>query len=416
MPRVVTHGAARRTFAAAAICVSAAAAGFHATGSAVSPTRALWVTRTTLTSAESISQMVRAAEAGGFNTLLVQVRARGDAYFDSSLEPRASELTAKPGFDPLATTIELAHSAGLKVHAWVSLNLVSSAYELPPSRQHIVYRAPEWLMVPRELAAEMRTIPVRSPAYVGRLARWTRTHTEEVEGLYVSPASSSAAIHTAAVVGDMTRRYALDGVHLDYARYPSQAFDYAPATLDLFKAEILSTLSAPERAAATTRERLDPLAYPNLFPARWEEFRRSRLTSLIMRVRTAVKAARPGVVVSAAVVPDAQQAYDQRLQDWRTWLDESLVDVLCPMAYTPDAAVFQQQVAAAKAYAGERPVWAGIGAFRLTSAQTLEHIAAAQRLGTAGIILFSYDALIAPPNNIGSLSALGRAAFGAGSH
>jgi uncharacterized lipoprotein YddW (UPF0748 family) len=122
------------------------------------------------------------------------------------------------------------------------------------------------------------------------------------------------------------------------------------------------------------------------------------------------------VVVSAAVVPDAQQAYDQRLQDWRTWLDESLVDVLCPMAYTPDAAVFQQQVAAAKAYAGERPVWAGIGAFRLTSAQTLEHIAAAQRLGTAGIILFSYDALIAPPNTIGSLSALGRAAFGAGSH
>ena len=50
---------------------------FHA--AAPEQTRALWVTRTTLTSADSIKQMVTAAQAGGFNTLLVQVRGRGDA-------------------------------------------------------------------------------------------------------------------------------------------------------------------------------------------------------------------------------------------------------------------------------------------------------------------------------------------------
>jgi uncharacterized lipoprotein YddW (UPF0748 family) len=416
MARAITPRAALRSCLGAAVFIAAATATFLAAAPPDgSPTRALWVTRTTLTSPESISQMVRAAEAGGFNTLLVQVRARGDAYFDSSLEPRAAELASRPSFDPLAMVIEQAHAAGLKVHVWVSVNLVSSASELPPSRQHVVYRSPEWLMLPRELAAEMRALPVRSPAYVGRLARWTRAHSEEVEGLYISPASPAAAIHTAAVIGDMAQKYRLDGVHLDYARYPNDSFDYGPAALDQFKLEILSTVSAPERSAAAARERLDPLAFPNLFPNRWEAFRRSRLTSLIMRVRTAVKAARPGIVVSAAVVPDAQYAFEHRLQDWRTWLDESLIDVLCPMAYTPDASVFQQQVAAAKAYAGDRPVWAGIGAYRLSSAQTLEHIAAAQRLGTAGIILFSYDALIAPPNTIGSLSALGRAAFGAGS-
>lgn len=417
MPPARTARVVLRHAVGAALCVAAATTTFRAAPSSESSsTRALWVTRTTLASPESISQLVRAAEAGGFNTLLVQVRARGDAYFESSLEPRAAELASRPTFDPLATTIEQGHAAGLKVHAWVSVNLVSSAYELPPSRQHIVYRTPEWLMVPRELAVEMRTIPIRSPAYVGRLARWTRAHSAEVEGLYVSPASSAAAVHTAAVIGDMARKYAVDGVHLDYVRYPSDAYDYGPAALDQFKLEILSTVSAPERSAAALREPLDPLAYPNLFPNRWDAFRRSRLTSLVMRVRTAVRAARPGIVISVAVVPDAQQAFDERLQDWRMWLDDSLVDVLCPMAYTPDTSVFQQQVAAAKAYAGDRPVWAGIGAYRMTSAQTLAHIAAAQQLGTAGIILFSYDALIAPPNNIGSLSALGRAAFGAGSH
>jgi uncharacterized lipoprotein YddW (UPF0748 family) len=157
---------------------------------------------------------------------------------------------------------------------------------------------------------------------------------------------------------------------------------------------------------------LDPIAYPNRFPERWRDFRRSRLTSLVIKIRTAVKTARPSVVFSAAVVPDAQVAFDSRLQDWRGWVDQSLLDVLCPMAYTADADTFHKQIAAARAYAGSRPVWAGIGAYQLSPSQTLTHIAAANKLGVAGVILFSYEALTAPPNSAGSIGELGRAAFG----
>ena len=56
-------------------------------------------------------------------------------------------------------------------------------------------------------------------------------------------------------------------------------------------------------------------------------------------------------------------------------------------------------------------MWAGIGAYQLTSTQTLQHIAAARKLG-AGISLFSYEALVAPPNTLETISAIGRAAFG----
>lgn len=386
-----------------------------ATTSAPNQTRALWVTRTTLSSPDAIRQMVRAAEAGGFNTLLVQVRGRGDTYYNGTIEPRASPLLSKPDFDPLKMTLELAHAAGLKVHAWVAVNLVSSAASLPASRHHVVYRAPEWLMVPRELAAEMKKIDLRSPAYIGRLARWTRANAD-VEGLYTSPLHPAAQAHTAAVVGELARNYAIDGVHLDYVRYPNENFDYSAAALEQFKAAIFPALTERERSEAATREALDPIAYPNFFRERWNDFRRERLTALVTRIRAAVKAERPGALVSAAVVPDAQHALDDRLQDWRAWLDLSLVDVLCPMAYTTEAAVFQQQIAAAIDYAGSRPVWAGIGAYRLSAAQTLQHIAAARKIGTAGIILFSYDALIAPPNSAVTLTELGRAAFGAGSH
>ena len=86
--------------------------------------------------------------------------------------------------------------------------------------------------------------------------------------------------------------------------------------------------------------------------------------------------------------------------------------MVCPMAYTADADTFQKQIAAARAYAGSLPVWAGIGAYQMPPSQTVRHIAAANKLGVAGVILFSYDSITAPPNGAGSVSEIGRAAFG----
>src|SRR6188474_675322 len=238
----------------AALLIVAATAPFRA--AAPEQTRALWVTRATLTSPESIRQMVAAAQAGGFNTLLVQVRGRGDAYYASTIEPRAPELTGKPSFDPLATVIADAHAAGLRVHAWVAVNLVSSSVSLPASRDHVIYRAPEWLMVPRELAAEMKKIDLRSPAYVGRLARWTRAHTSIVEGLYTSPLHPAAQDHTAAVIGEIAAKYPVDGIHLDYVRFPSEDFDYSAAAMDQFKSAILPDLTDRDKREAAAREAL----------------------------------------------------------------------------------------------------------------------------------------------------------------
>jgi uncharacterized lipoprotein YddW (UPF0748 family) len=405
------------------ICAIACVLAFAgATPVAVAPpqaaeeVRALWVTRATLTSPEAVSQMVRSAKAGGFNALLVQVRGRGDAYYRSTLEPRAAELSGQPDFDPLAVTIQQAHAAGIRVHGWVAVNLVSSATTLPSSREHIVYKNPEWLMVPKPLASELSKVDMRSPGYIGRLARWTRAHSGEVEGLYTSPLNPAAAAHVADVVQELATVYELDGIHLDYVRFPGAEYDYSRGALQQFKASVQPDLTADERRLVTLREKLDPFAYPNQFPIRWEAFRRSRLTALVMRVRTAVRAARPSAIVSAAVLPDVREAYQSRLQDWRTWLDQSLIDVLCPMAYTQDPRVFDEQIALAQDYAAGRPVWAGIGAYRMASKDTIRFIAASRRLGASGIILFSYESLISPPNNATSLADLGRAAFGSGSY
>jgi uncharacterized lipoprotein YddW (UPF0748 family) len=360
--------------------------------------------------------MVSAAQRAGFNTLVVQVRGRGDAYYRSSFEPRATELDSQPGFDPLAETLALARPAGLEVHAWVAVNLVASAADLPTSRQHVIYRQPDWLMVPRALAAELRAVDARSPQYVGRLVQWTRAHSDEVEGLYMSPIHSWAATHLTSVITELVTKYDVDGVHLDYVRYPNEEFDYSRAALQQFKLAVRPELADSDRRLADARERSDPLAYPDLFPERWLSFRHSRLTTLVAGIRTAVNAARPGAVISAAVVPNMAQAASSKLQDWRTWLERSLIDVVCPMAYTQDLGLFERQIKEARGLAADRVVWAGIGAFHLTPAATVRHIEAAHRQNAAGIILFSYDSLVAPPNSAKSLAELGRAAFGTGSH
>ena len=77
--------------------------------------RALWVTRGSLVSPATVGDMVRSAAASGFNTLPVQVRGRGDAYFASRVEPRAAALsTQPPSFDSLAATLALARAEGLR--------------------------------------------------------------------------------------------------------------------------------------------------------------------------------------------------------------------------------------------------------------------------------------------------------------
>jgi uncharacterized lipoprotein YddW (UPF0748 family) len=374
--------------------------------------RALWVLRTSLESPDAIRRMVGSAAENGFNALFVQVRGRGDAYFSRGVEFRAPTLASQPeGFDPLGETLARAAEAGLRVHAWINVNLVSSATELPASREHVIYEHPDWLMVPRALAPELLAIDPRSPEYLGRLARWTRANSETVEGLYVSPVHPEAITYVATIVADLVTRYAVDGVHLDYVRYPAGDFDYGRSAIDAFEADMRLKLAPTERARIEALHALDPFAWPDTFSAEWRLFRQSRLTSLVTRVRSTVKAIRPSTLVSAAVVPDAETAQLEKLQDWRTWLENGFVDALCPMAYTPEPAVFASQIANVQALAAGRPVWAGIGAYRLSPRETIENIATARKLGVSGIILFSYDSLISPPNGTEYLAAVRRAAF-----
>jgi uncharacterized lipoprotein YddW (UPF0748 family) len=373
--------------------------------------RALWVVRTSLTSSASIAALVDSARAGGFNTLLVQVRGRGDAYFVDGIEPRADALRRQPAaFDPLAETIARAHDAGLAVHAWMNVNLVASAVMVPDDPAHLVHRHPEWLMVPRALAAELGRVPPGDPRYLRRLASYLADRTEEVEGLYASPLVPGMAEYTISVYRDLVARYAVDGIHLDYVRYPSAQFDFSREALAAFRASLTGAIDQ------TTLERYDrlavrdPLVFTDTFADRWSAFREEQLTWLVAGIRDAVREVRPSLLMTAAVVPSPDEAR-RRFQDWAGWIRLGLLDVVCPMAYTTDARQFVSQIQGVVDVAGRERVWAGIGAYRLDHAGIVANVAAARRLDTAGVVLFSYDSLNETDQGGRYVASVGRAAF-----
>jgi uncharacterized lipoprotein YddW (UPF0748 family) len=338
--------------------------------------------------------MVQSAAANGFNTLIVQVRGRGDAYYRSHREPRAAELKEQsPEFDPLAVTLVEAKKRGLKVHAWLNTSLLANLDDLPTDPKHVYNRHPEWLAVPRPVAAELYKMSPRDPRYRARIVEWSKANRGELEGVYTGPANAKVREHIYKIWMDVLRNYDVDGLHFDYVRLASPDFDYSRTSLDQFRKWLEPKLSAGERSQLKQLSKQNALAAAETYADKFGVFQREEITMLVQRIYREVKKQKPQVTVSAAVFANDENAYTRRFQDWRRWLSLGILDVACPMAYSTDTAVFKKQIeiATTSAHAAGRRVWAGIGAYRIPADSTVEKINAARALGSDGIILFSYD-------------------------
>lgn len=308
----------------------------------VTDVRGVWVTSDRLAQPDASARLISTALSGSFNSLFVPM----------ALDERAAALE----HHAIDAVIRGARERGLRVHAWVQLTRASDADELPASRDHVIYRHPEWLMVPREIAAGMLMLDARGPDYMGRLARWGRANGDR--GLYVSPLHADAAASVADAVKRIVARYAVDGVHLDAAQFPGIDFDYSRQAMAAFRADMLPKLAAAERVRLEQIEAIDPFGYAEEFPDEWRRFRVTRLTALVARVRSAVKSVNPEAVVSAGVTPGAERALSDHLQDWRTWFDNGFVDALTrpgasngPLLFSYDALLDPTPAAAVAAAA-----------------------------------------------------------------
>jgi uncharacterized lipoprotein YddW (UPF0748 family) len=277
---------------------------------AESPQRGYWVSRTALASLESVRRAITSAQASGSDTVFVPIA--------------LSAHDAEP-FDGAREFIKAARERGWHVHAWIDVNRVAAADEFPASRDHVIYQHPEWLMVPRAIASQMIAMDPRGPAYLGQLARWTRSNAARVDGLYLSPVDPDAAGYVANLVAATVRRYVIDGVYLDALRFPGSDFDFSRHALDVFRARQRTQLTASEQARLDAIESIDPFGYTVEFPDEWAAFKQARLTALLTQLHAAIKNFSPALTVTAAVAQEEAVRAEQ-LQDWRSWLANGLID------------------------------------------------------------------------------------------
>lgn len=348
--------------------------------------RGLWVVRDSLASPQSIRQTVETAVKYHFNALFVQVRGRGDAWYDSPYEPRAEALARQPrSFDPLKMVIEEAHARGIQVHAWLNTYLTWSGSRRPYSAKHLWNAHREWFACDRK--GRVSSVPTNS-----------------TEGAFLQPSSPEVQEHLFNVFTYVATNYDVDGIHFDYCRYAGSGFDYSGGALARFRNYMVPQLTPEEVAKLDKRRAKDRLAYVHACGKAWAVWRREQITGLVSRIAAAVRTAKPEIQVSAAVFADVEEALVLRGQDWRSWLQQGYVDAVALMAYGKNTEkVIAQTRRAVEAAGGVGMVYTGIGAWRLSAHDVAKKIEQVRQTGAAGVNLFSYDGVHTRPEYLNTL-------------
>jgi uncharacterized lipoprotein YddW (UPF0748 family) len=340
-------------------------------------TRALWVVRTSMVSPQAIERAVALAAGYGFNALFAQVRGRGDAYYRARYEPRAEPLANQPAeFDPLGYLLRCASRRGAASACVAECVLCVEPAAAPRSRQHVISRSPQWI------ARDQRN-------------RYQMTTAGKVEGVYLCPSNPNVRAHLLKVFADVAERYpALDGLHLDYVRYPYEGYCYCAGCRARFR-EAMQARVPESRRAALDRQAAgrNPLAWMQAFPAEWDDWRREQVSAFVRAFSRQSRHINPNLILSAAVWPVPRLAARHKLQDWLHWLRSDWLDTVLPMAYDKETAVVQAQAARVVEQAQGRPVIVGVGAWQIRPESAVNKIRAIRKHGARGFCLFSYDAI-----------------------
>jgi len=218
---------------------------------------------------EDLCRMLDQLKAINVNTILFQTRVRATTAYPSDLEPWEGSFSGvpgkTPGYDVLQFAIDECHRRGMEIHAWV-----------------VAIPIGKWN------TAGCKWVRRRYPSLVKRIGE---------EG-YMNPEAYGTADYIANICEEITTRYDIDGIHLDYIRYPE-----------------------------TWRGRM------------YHE----NITRIVRRVNERVKRHKPWVKMSCSPIgkfgnlshyrSNGWDAYNRVAQDAQGWLRDGLMDQLYPMMY-----------------------------------------------------------------------------------
>jgi peptidoglycan/xylan/chitin deacetylase (PgdA/CDA1 family) len=256
--------------------------------------------------------------------------------------------------DAFGRTVQAVKAAGLRAHAWVPVNANSRR-----SRER-----PEWAMV---------------------------DNTGKSSSQWLSPSHPAARAHFLRMVSALIDQYSVDGIHLDYIRYPGFEFDFSQTAITKFRNDS-GIGNVPINDILSTHW------------LTWVGWRKGEITQLVREVRAIIRDKKSkNIALSAALVGDAAVDYesaDRLAQDYAALGRE--LDVTIPMAYFNESKErvdwVSRIVFASRTAIGEKSLYTGLEAYKrppdwgfdLTTFSTALDRA---WTGSDGIVFYSYGNL-----------------------
>ncbi len=275
-------------------------------------------------------------------------------------------------FDTLAEAVTYGHQIGIEVHAWISINEDDHGWGL---RSRFAKAHPE--------------------------CRWRKRdgtfyHTQQ------SFAFPEVMRYKLAIVDELLRQYAIDGIFVDWLR----TGDVRDNPQNDKEGVADRGYEEPLLTGFKAKYGIDPYSLPN-GDDRWVRFRAEPHTEFMRGVRQRAQAKRPGMPIAALVVhPWAYRGMQDKIDgnlrgmllDVAAWAREGLVDAVVPAGYYMGGGNSEKAYTALREETGGKTdVWF-YGWVPGSVADFDRDFGLAQRLGAKQILFWEADYIDARPN------------------
>ena len=296
---------------------------------------------------------IKTLKENGFNAIVVNMLRAGLTHYPSEVLPVSEEIAEKG--DQIAQCLEACQKYGVQLHVWkVNWNLSRA---------------------PKDFMDRLRK--------AGRLQKDRGGN--EVNWLCPSnPENLKLELES---MLEIVRKYAVDGIHFDYIRYPNDRSCYCPDCRKRFEeSKGVKVKSWPEDVINGANKE------------DFVQWKCQQITNLVKAVSERSREINPEAKISAAVFRDYPRCRETVGQDWKVWIESGYLDFVCPMDYTSSNDQFGNWVANQVEVVNKRiPLYPGIGASApgLPPEQVAMQAYIAQKLDVDGFIIFNYDLWLA---------------------
>ncbi len=317
----------------------------------------IWIGTNVSSSVDYWKKRFALMSRSGIDAILPEIYNSRQAFYESNHLP-----TGEPWLEKI---LPLAKEEGLEVHAWM--------WSMPCNIDEIVKQHPDWYVVNRK--GESAAL---NPAYVPYYK-------------FLCPSRPEVQQFVKETVDELSRIEGLDGIHLDYIRYPDVIL---PVMLQP-RYGIKQDREYPEydycycdvcRNAFKEESGIDPMKLDD--PAAsdaWKKFRYDRVTHLVndILVPAAHKNKR---MITAAVFPN----WENVRQEWPVWKLDGVLPMLYAGFYNEGIDWIKAQTdKGVRSLNGRMPLYSGLMASQLNPDDLSKTIAACYESGASGVSLFS---------------------------